>query len=69
MARVSPATVVTATLRYLRRVRLRRMGIRAARSDLVQGVWFTTPADANLICEEDREGVWENALTRQTQDL
>jgi hypothetical protein len=29
----------------------------------------TTPADAKLICEEDRESVWENALTRQTQDL
>ncbi len=37
--------------------------------ELAQGVWFTKPADAKLICEEDRESGWENALTRQTQDL
>jgi putative AlgH/UPF0301 family transcriptional regulator len=33
---------------------------------LAQGVCFTTPTDAKLICEEERERVWE---TRQTQDL
>jgi putative transcriptional regulator len=37
--------------------------------ELVQGVWFTTPADAKLIFEEERERVWENAATRRTQDL
>ena len=34
--------------------------------ELAQGVCCTTPADAKLICEEERESVWE---TRQTQDL
>src|SRR6476661_7420016 len=33
--------------------------------ELAQCVCFTTPADAKLICEEDRESVWENTLTRQ----
>jgi putative transcriptional regulator len=37
--------------------------------ELVQGVWFTTLADAKLIFEEERERVWENAVTRRTQDL
>jgi putative transcriptional regulator len=37
--------------------------------ELVQGVWFTAPADAKLLFEEEREGVWENAVTRRTQDL
>jgi putative transcriptional regulator len=37
--------------------------------ELVQRVWFTTPADAKLLFEEDRERVWENAVTRRTQDL
>jgi putative transcriptional regulator len=37
--------------------------------ELVQGVWFTAPADAKLIFEEERERVWENAVTRRTQDL
>jgi putative transcriptional regulator len=37
--------------------------------ELVQGVWFTAPADAKLIFEEERERVWDNAITRRTQDL
>jgi putative transcriptional regulator len=37
--------------------------------ELVQGVWFTAPADAKLLFEEERERVWENAVTRRTQDL
>ena len=37
--------------------------------ELVQGVWFTARADAKLIFEEERERVWENAVTRRTQDL
>ena len=41
----------------------------ASKGELAQRVWFTTPADAKLIFEEDRERVWENALTRRTQDL
>jgi putative transcriptional regulator len=38
-------------------------------SELVQGVWFTAPADAQLVFEEERERVWEDAVTRRTQDL
>ena len=37
--------------------------------ELAQGVWFTAPAEAKLIFEEERERVWENAVTRRTQDL
>jgi putative transcriptional regulator len=37
--------------------------------ELMQGVWFTAPAEAKLIFEEERERVWENAVTRRTQDL
>jgi putative transcriptional regulator len=37
--------------------------------ELMQGVWFISPADAKLIFEEERERVWENAVTRRTQDL
>jgi putative transcriptional regulator len=37
--------------------------------ELAQGVWFTAPADAKLIFEEERGRVWENAVTRRTQDL
>jgi putative transcriptional regulator len=37
--------------------------------ELMQGVWFTAPADSKLIFEQERERVWENAVTRRTQDL
>ena len=37
--------------------------------ELGQGFWFTTPADAKLIFEEDRDRVWDDAMARRTQDL
>jgi putative transcriptional regulator len=37
--------------------------------ELEQRFWFTTPADAKLIFEEDRDRVWDDAMTRRTQDL
>jgi putative transcriptional regulator len=37
--------------------------------ELAQRFWFTTPADANLVFEEARDRLWENAMTRRTQDL
>jgi putative transcriptional regulator len=37
--------------------------------ELGQRFWFTTPADAKLIFEDDRDRVWDDAMTRRTQDL
>lgn len=37
--------------------------------EMAQRVWFTTPADAKLVFEEDRDKVWDDAMTRRTQDL
>jgi putative transcriptional regulator len=37
--------------------------------ELAQRSWFTTPADAKLVFEEARDRLWENAMTRRTQDL
>jgi putative transcriptional regulator len=37
--------------------------------ELEQRFWFTTAADAKLIFEEDRDRVWDDAMTRRTQDL
>jgi putative transcriptional regulator len=37
--------------------------------ELEQRFWFTTPADAKLVFEEDRDKVWDKAMTRRTQDL
>ena len=37
--------------------------------ELAQRFWFTTPADANLVFEEARDRLWENTMTRRTQDL
>ena len=37
--------------------------------ELARRFWFTTPADANLVFEEARDRLWENAMTRRTQDL
>lgn len=37
--------------------------------ELGQRFWFTTPANAKLIFEEDRDRVWDDAMTRRTQDL
>ncbi len=31
--------------------------------------WFTGTADAKLIFDDDRDKVWDNAMTRRTQDL
>jgi putative transcriptional regulator len=37
--------------------------------ELRRRVWFTTPADANLIFDENREKLWESAYARRAQDL
>jgi putative transcriptional regulator len=37
--------------------------------ELRRRVWFTTPADVNLIFEEDREKLWDSAYARRAQDL
>ena len=37
--------------------------------ELGRRFWFTTPADAKLIFEEERDRVWDEAMTRRTQDL
>lgn len=37
--------------------------------ELRRRVWFTTPADVNLIFEEDREKLWNSAYQRRSQDL
>jgi putative transcriptional regulator len=31
--------------------------------------WFTTPADPDLVFDEERSAVWERALARRTRDL
>jgi len=37
--------------------------------ELRRRVWFTTPADVNLIFEEDREKLWNSSYARRAQDL
>jgi putative transcriptional regulator len=37
--------------------------------ELMQQVWVTAPADAKLIFDEDRDKVWDNALTSRPVDL
>jgi putative transcriptional regulator len=37
--------------------------------ELAQRFWFTAPADAKLIFDEDRDKVWDEAMKRRTQDL
>ena len=37
--------------------------------ELAHGFWFTTPQDAKLVFDEDRDEVWDNAMKRRTQDL
>lgn len=37
--------------------------------ELRRRVWFTTPADVNLIFDEDREKLWDSAYARRAQDL
>ena len=37
--------------------------------ELAHGFWFTTPQDAKLVFDEDRDEVWDRAMKRRTQDL
>jgi putative transcriptional regulator len=37
--------------------------------ELRRRVWSTTPADLNLIFDENRERVWDSAYARRAQDL
>ena len=37
--------------------------------ELGHNVWYTAPADANLIFDDDRDKLWEHAVARHTQDL
>ena len=37
--------------------------------ELRRRVWFTTPADVNLIFDENREKLWESAYARRARDL
>ena len=37
--------------------------------ELAQRAWFTAAADAKLIFDEDRDKVWDDAMSRRTQDL
>jgi putative transcriptional regulator len=37
--------------------------------ELSQRAWFIAPADARLVFEEERDKVWEIAMSRRTQDL
>jgi putative transcriptional regulator len=37
--------------------------------ELRQGAWFTASQDPQLIFEEDRDKVWDDAMSRRTQDL
>jgi putative transcriptional regulator len=38
-------------------------------NEFVQHGWFTAPADPKLVFEEDREKVWQEAMTRRTRQL
>lgn len=37
--------------------------------ELARRDWFTTPADANLVFDDDRAKLWEHAMSRRTRDL
>jgi putative transcriptional regulator len=37
--------------------------------ELAHNVWYTAPADAALVFDDDRDKVWEHATARRTQDL
>jgi putative transcriptional regulator len=37
--------------------------------ELAQRAWFTAAADRKLIFEEERDKVWDDAMTHRTQDL
>jgi len=38
-------------------------------NELALHAWFTAPEDSKLIFDEDREKVWDDAMTHRTQDL
>jgi putative transcriptional regulator len=38
-------------------------------SELVQRAWFTAAEDSKLIFDDDRDKVWDDAMTHRTQDL
>ena len=38
-------------------------------SEMAHGVWCTAPADPALVFDEDRDGLWERAMTRRTTPL
>jgi len=37
--------------------------------EFAHGFWYTTPQDANLVFDDDRDDVWDHAMKRRTQDL
>jgi putative transcriptional regulator len=37
--------------------------------ELAHNVWYTAPADSDLVFDDDRDKVWERATARRTQDL
>src|SRR5262245_23806520 len=37
--------------------------------ELRRRVWFTTPADVNLVFDENREKLWDSAYAHRAQDL
>jgi len=37
--------------------------------ELSRNVWYTAPADPELVFDDDRDKVWEHAAGRRTQDL
>jgi putative transcriptional regulator len=37
--------------------------------ELAQRAWFTAGADSKLIFDQDRDKVWDDAMTHRTQDL
>ena len=38
-------------------------------SELARRDWFTTPADTNLVFDDDRAQLWEHVMSRRTRDL
>jgi putative transcriptional regulator len=44
-------------------------GAHQLEDELSQHAWFTAKPDSKLIFDEDREKVWDDAMSRRTQDL
>jgi putative transcriptional regulator len=38
-------------------------------SELAQRNWFTAPEEPKLVFDDDRDGLWEDAMARRTQEL